>query len=129
MASRFKPTIGWPAVLKQTGTALYTDDCLGWSAQLAYYFFFALFPALLFLVAIASYFPIANGMNQIVSMLGRVAPPDVVKIVSQQLLQISDSKDSGLLTFGIIVAIFSASSGMSAIINTLNQAYHVKETR
>lgn len=129
MPSRFHPTIGWPAVLKQTGVALYTDDCLGWSAQLAYYFFLSLFPALLFVVAVASYFPLTNGMDQIVGLLSRFAPADVLTIITDQLAQISNSKDSGLLTVGILATIVSASSGMSALINTLNQAYHVKETR
>lgn len=129
MASRFQPTIGWPAVVKQTGIALYTDDCLGWSAQLAYYFFLSLFPALLFLVALASYFPIANATNRIVGMLSRFAPADVLKIITDQLHQISQSHNTGLLTIGIIVTIVSASSGMSALMDTLNQAYHVKETR
>jgi membrane protein len=129
MPSRFQPTIGWPAVFKRTATAIYTDDCLGWSAQLAYYFFLSLFPALLFLVALASYFPLTNAMDRIVALLARFAPADVLRIVTDQLAQISNSKDTGLLTVGAIFTIVSASSGMSAIMSTLNQAYHVKETR
>jgi membrane protein len=129
MPSRFQPTIGWFAVFKQTAIAIYTDDYLGWSAQLAYSFFLSLFPALLFLVALASYFPLTNELNQIIDALSRFAPADVLQIVSSQLEQISNSKDSGLLTVGIIGTLLSASSGMSALIDTLNLAYRVKETR
>ena len=46
------------AVLKRLATRLFTDDLLGWSAQISYYFFLALFPALILFVAIASFFPI-----------------------------------------------------------------------
>ena len=44
-------TLTWPQILKRTSKAAYDDNCLGLAAQLAYYFFLALFPALLFLLA------------------------------------------------------------------------------
>ena len=49
----------WPEIFRRTfHEALWKDNCLAMAAQLAYYFFFALFPALLFMVALASYFPL-----------------------------------------------------------------------
>ena len=61
------------------------DDVLSLAAQQAYYFFFALFPALLALISIASFFPIENLMDEIVAMLSRVAPGEVTKIVTDQI--------------------------------------------
>src|ERR1700730_816102 len=77
----------------------------------------------------ASFFPIHHITDQILSALARFAPPDVLSIVHDQLLQISKNNNGGLLTLGIAGAIWSASSGMSAVINALNQAYHVQEAR
>src|SRR5690349_4753268 len=52
-----KLPISWFELAKRTVKEVVDDDCLGLAAQLAYYFFLALFPALLALVAIASYLP------------------------------------------------------------------------
>ncbi|MGH9350438.1 MAG: YhjD/YihY/BrkB family envelope integrity protein, partial [Vicinamibacterales bacterium] len=59
MLEFMKVPLSWRELLRRTfQEAFFHDNCLGMAAQLAYYFFFALFPALLFLVAIASYFPL-----------------------------------------------------------------------
>ena len=55
--------------MKRTVAEVQADNCLGLAAQLAYYFFLALFPALLFMVALASFFPVANLMDQITAAL------------------------------------------------------------
>jgi membrane protein len=129
LLSRLAVPLGWGDVLKRTAGSVYRDNCLGWAAELAYYFFLALFPALLFLVALASFFPVHNLMDQIIGTLARFAPGDVLAIVRDQILQIAKGNNGGLLTLGILGTIWSTSSGMSAIIDTLNQAYHVKEGR
>ena len=89
----------------------------------------SLFGALLFLVALASYFPIANLVDQITAMLARVAPYEALKLIQDQLIKISQDKNGGLLTLGMIGTIWSTSSGVTAIIDTLNQAYDIQESR
>jgi len=105
------------------------DNCLGLAAQLAYYFFLALFPALLFVVALVSFLPIAGLMETITGTLGRIAPGEVLTIIQDQLINIAHEKNGGLLTLGMLGTIWSTSSGVTAIIDTLNQAYDVMETR
>src|SRR5204862_5483145 len=107
----------------------YEDNVLGWAADLAYYFFLALFPALLFLVAVASFFPVHDLMDKIIGTLARVAPGDVLTLVRDQILQIAKNNNGGLLTIGFIGTIWSASSGMSSVSSVLNRAYHVDEGR
>ena len=116
-------------MLKRLARRLFTDDLLGWSAQLSYYFFLALFPALICVVALASFFPIEHLTDIMLGILMRVAPPDVLALVKRQLAVIAESRNTGLLTFGIIGTVWSASAGMNAVIRTLNFAYHVPETR
>jgi membrane protein len=116
-------------VFKRLAMRLYTDDLLGWSAQLSYYFFLALFPALICFVALASFFPIEHLTDIVLAILTRVAPPDVLSLVDRQLMAIAESHNTGLLTFGIIGTVWSASAGMQTLIRTLNFAYHVPETR
>jgi membrane protein len=96
---------------------------------LAYYFFLALFPALLFITAIISFIPVAGLLDAITGMLARVAPSEVLSIVQDQVLKIAHEKNGGLLTIGMLGTIWSTSSGVTAIIDTLNQAYDIQESR
>src|SRR5262249_59003661 len=97
--------------------------------ELAYSFCLSLFPALLFLVAVASFFPVANLMDTITAALARVAPYEALQLIQDQLVKISQDKNGGLLTIGMIGTIWSTSSGVTAIIDTLNQAYDITEGR
>ena len=54
----FTAQVSWREIARRTVRESLADNTLGMAAQLAYYFFFALFPALLFLLALASFFPI-----------------------------------------------------------------------
>jgi membrane protein len=105
------------------------DNCLGLAAELAYYFFLALFPALLFLVALISFIPVEGLLSTITTTLGRVAPSEALTLIQDQILKIANNKDGGLLTLGMIGTIWSTSSGVTAIIDTLNQAYDIQEAR
>ncbi len=121
--------VGWGEILKRTGRAVYETDCLGWAAELAYFWFLALFPALLFLVGLASYLPAQPLINVVVGALGRSAPDDLIAIVREQLVQITRAPQGGLLTFSLLGTLWSSSAGMAAIISTLNRTYHVQDRR
>jgi membrane protein len=129
MLGRLHVPIGWVDLFKRTGQEMLADDCFDLAAQLAYYFFLALFPALLFLVAVASFFPVANLMDTITAALSRVAPYEALTLIQDQLIKISQDKHGGLLTIGMIGTIWSTSSGVNAIIDTLNQVYDIQESR
>jgi membrane protein len=129
MLAYFKLPIGWGELFKRTAHAAQEDDALGLSAQLAYYFFLALAPALLFLVALAGMLPADQLVPRIVGMLQGVAPPEVITIIEQQLTQIGEGGAAGLLTIGVLVAIWSSSAAMVAVISALNRAYDVEDAR
>jgi membrane protein len=129
MLGALKVPISWPELARRTYRELLADNCLGLAAQLAYYFFLALFPALLFLVAIVSFVPIAGLLDAITGNLARIAPGEVLSIVQDQILKIAHEKNGGLLTLGMLGTVWSTSSGLNAIIDTLNQAYDIQEAR
>ena len=124
-----KTPLSWWQILRRTIQEAISDNCLGMAAQLAYYFFFALFPALLFLIAIASYFPIENLVDEMFAMLGGIAPPEVLSIITDQIRKISEGEQGGLLTLGMLLTLWSTSAAMTAIIDTLNAAYDIEEGR
>lgn len=120
--------IGWIELFRRTVKEAMADNCFGMAAQLAYYFFLSLFPALLMVVAVTSAFP-SDLLENILRWFGIFTPPDVLEVVRGQLHQIRQSGQTGLLTFGLLGALWSSSSAMTAIVDTLNRAYGVKEAR
>jgi membrane protein len=127
---KLRVSLSWPALLKRTlYEAFWKDNCLALAAQLAYYFFFALFPTLLFLVALASYFPVTTLIDDLFRTLGGVLPPEALQIITEQITKISGSKDTTLMSLGMVLAVSSSSAAMVAIIDTLNRAYGVQDGR
>lgn len=129
MLRSFDLPISWWEVVKRTVKDSIDDGITGLAAQLAYYFFLALFPALLFLVALASFFPLQQAIDQITGALTRLAPGDVVTMVEGQLEAISNRRNGGLLTIGFLGTLWSTSSAMTGIVDTLNKAYEIREAR
>jgi membrane protein len=129
LLAHLKVPLSWREILTRTVKEAMSDNVFGMSAQLAYYFFFALFPALLLLIAMASYLPEQTLIDQVFKSMGGFAPPAALAIITEQIKKITDAKPGGLLTFGVMAAVWSCSSAMSAIINTLNAAYDIEEGR
>ena len=125
----FDISLSWPELLKRTLKETNEDDCLGLAAQLAYYFFLALFPAILFLLALASFFPLTNFIDQAVAALRPFAPAEVLNFLEEQLRRLSNANSGGILTLGILGAIWSSSAAVVAIIGSLNRAYDIDEGR
>ena len=125
----FEVHLSWRELLQRTFREVNEDDCLGLAAQLSYYFFLALFPAVLFLLAIASFFPIANLNDELLRTLGPFAPPDVLKFLEEQLTRLSNADSGGILTIGFLGTVWSSSAAVVAIIGSLNRAYDIEEGR
>jgi membrane protein len=128
MFSGFRLGVNPVELIKRTAKEVVEDDCTGIAAQLAYYFALALFPALLFLVALASYLPY-NIVNDVVAALDPIAPPEVLTIIRKQLESIVSGDATSLLTIGILGALWSSSGAMTSIVSALNAAYDIPETR
>jgi membrane protein len=129
MLAYFDTNVGWSELLKRTAKDTQADNGLGLAAQLAYYFFLALFPALLFLIALAGVFASPEMIARLVNAMSGAAPPDVINIVREQLVGLSRGDQGGILTFGVIAALWSSSAAMVALIDSLNRAYDVEDGR
>jgi membrane protein len=125
----FDTSVGWGELVKRTAKETQADNGLGLAAQLAYYFFLALFPTLLFLVALAGVFASDGLVTRLIDMLGGAAPPDVINIIREQLVSLSQGDQGGIMTFGVVAALWSSSAAMVALIDSLNRAYDVEDAR
>lgn len=99
----------------------------GLAAQQAYYYFLSLIPMLILLVSIVPYLNIDP--NKALAFMDNVLAPETAQLIKDNILTIISNESGGLLTFGIIGTIWSASSGMDAFIRAMNIAYDVEETR
>src|ERR1700678_1477869 len=124
---------GVPAriIAKNTWNAMFADNLLGRSAELGFYFIFALFPTL---VTACSILGLAarsavTFYGHLLQYLWIVVPPAALGTVLEAFNQTTAKASSGKLTFGLAAALWSASVGFSAIQATLNVVYRVKETR
>jgi membrane protein len=105
------------------------DNSLGYAAQLAYYFLFALFPFMIFLMTLVGYLPIPNLMEEIMGMLGRILPENALGLVRDNVHEVVSKQRGGLLSFGILLTLWSASSAVTAVTDAFNRAYEVREGR
>lgn len=117
------------AIVVRTGREFIADDCLNLAAQLAYYFFLAIFPALLFLLSLASFFPLHEVSDNGVAALAPIAPGDVLQIVRDQMARISNADHGGILTLGLFGALWTSSTALTSIVSALNRAYEIAEAR
>jgi membrane protein len=105
------------------------DELTERAAGLAYYFLFALFPALLFLTALIGLLPIPHLMDRLMEYLSTALPPDAASVTQKTLREIVRGAHGGLLSIGVLGALWAASNGMASIISALNAVYGVRETR
>ena len=105
------------------------DNCFVYAAALAYYFIFALFPFFIFLTALLAYLPIPNLMDQIIGLLAQVMPSEALTLVQENLSALLSEPRGGLLSFGILAALWTSSSAIVAMSDALNHAYNVEEGR
>ncbi|PQD94082.1 ribonuclease [Pradoshia eiseniae] len=114
-------------ILKHLYEKIKEDEITGLAAQLAYYFLLSIFPLLIFTITLLPYFPVTT--QDIISMLEAYVPSESVKLLESSLSTVMENRNGGLLSFGILATIWSASNGINAIIRALNHAYDVEESR
>jgi membrane protein len=114
-----------------TWKSLLLDRIFGRAAELGFYFLFALFPTLFSASSILGL--AARSAHQfydrILDYLALVIPSPALGAVLQTFNETTAAASSGKLTFGLIAAVWSASVGISAVQDTLNDVYKVDDRR
>jgi membrane protein len=122
-------SLSWSELARRTWREVVDDDVLGLAAQLSYYFFLALFPAILFLLALASFFPLSNITDDVSRSLGPFVSPQVLELIQEQMRRLANDESGGLLTFGVAGALWSSSAALVSVVGALNRAYDIDEGR
>jgi membrane protein len=126
------PRRGWWDILLRVKDEQSKDNLSIIAAGVAFYWFFAIFPALAAAVSIYGLAADPQQLQQQIDALGGVMPQQAYEILQDQLTTVvqhsGGTLNLGVIT-GILLTVWSANKGMKALMTALNVVYNEEETR
>ncbi|MFL2099614.1 YihY/virulence factor BrkB family protein [Desemzia sp. FAM 23991] len=102
-------------------------DVTSQAGELAYFVLFSLFPILLVIANIIPLFPI--DVNAVLSYMETAVPPDIYSVIEPILIGYLNSSSGGVISIGLITALWSASKAFNSLQNLLNEVYGVESRK
>jgi membrane protein len=99
------------------------------ASGIAYSFFMAIFPFLLFILTLISFIPIAGFSETFTDFIEQILPPKTYDAVENVIIDIVNNRYGGLLSFGFLASIFLMANGVSAIFASFEYSYYKVESR
>ncbi len=97
--------------------------------SLAFSFFLALFPAIIFIFTLIPYIPVASFPERLLALLQDLLPANTFEAAQETIEDIILHQRGGLLSFGFLFALFVSADGIMALMTWFNRSYHGKEQR
>ncbi len=116
-------------ILKKAYADIVNNHTMAMAAGLSYYFVMSLFPLLILAATILGLVPRADLFDRVVNAMSQVVPPDSMGLVRGVLKDVLKVNKTGVLTFGIVGTLWAAVGGFKSLIEALNVAYDIPETR
>jgi membrane protein len=106
-------------------------DVFGNAAQVGFYFSFAFFPLVLFLLTLTGIIlgTSADVQRHLFLYLADIMPPSAFELVRTTIDEVISNSTGGKLTLGVLVTLWSASAGVDSVRDALNSVYEVDEDR
>ncbi len=123
------PKMGWRQLARELWKESKTDHLTNGAAALAFYLVLALFPAAIFGLSVLPYLPIPNLEQTVMEVVRDVMPGAAADTFTDNVRAVLSSRSGGLLSFGFLFTIWSASNGLYAVMDQLNVVYGVEEKR
>ncbi len=99
------------------------------ASSMAYSFFLALWPAILFLFTLIPFIPIENFQTILFETIRDIMPRTAFEAIEETVTEILKRPNSSLLSIGFIAALYFSTSGFIAMMGAFNKSIHVKERR
>jgi membrane protein len=99
------------------------------AGSVAYSLFLSIFPAVIFLFTLIPYIPIDNFQESLLGLIGNFLPANVYTTVETTIVNIVTQQRGSLLSLTFFFTVFSASSGIVALMRAFNTTYHSVENR
>jgi membrane protein len=136
--ARTKPPSAWKLgglppwqLARRVLRAIAVHNFFGRASELAFDFLFALFPLLLFMLALIGLFASRSSELQgdLLAYFADFLPPTAFTLLNKTTIELAANASNGKLTLGILLALWFASGGVSSMISALNLAYGAREAR
>lgn len=99
------------------------------ASSLAFNFFLAFFPSMIFLFTLIPYIPIDNFQGELFLLMQDVLPPSTYEATETTLNDIINNEHGSLLSIGFVLALYFSANGINSLIEAFNASAHQKETR
>jgi len=99
------------------------------ASSLAFNFFLAIFPAIIFFFTLIPYIPIHDFQDSLLNLLKEFIPGQTYAAVEGTLFDIIKRPRGGLLSLGFLLAMFFATNSVNSLIDAFNRTYYTVETR
>ncbi len=109
--------------------AVFRGDIQIRSRAIAFSFFLALFPSIIFLFTLIPYVPIEGFQAQVLGLIQYLTPYNTYEAARETIEEIINRQNSGLLSFGFLFALFVSTNGVNSLLNSFNRSLHYLEKR
>lgn len=104
-----------------------SENILDTGAMLAYYMLFSLFPLLIFILNITAM--VASGYQALILNYIQVFPDNIIAILEPSIISIIKSSSSTLLSFSLLLSLWSGSNGVIKLMNEVSKAFKSRAKR
>ncbi len=105
------------------------DKVLDGAAVIAFFSLLAVFPAALFVLSLLPSLSIPHLQQALLDLMDQVLPTGSANLFEFTVRYVGSEGKRGLLTFGLVFALWSASSGVYSLMEQLNVVHDVKDRR
>ncbi|MGH8806948.1 MAG: YihY/virulence factor BrkB family protein [Noviherbaspirillum sp.] len=120
--------LGLLAVVRKAVKAFIDDDMSTYASALAYQVLFSIFPFAIFLIALLGFLQLPEFFDWLRERAQLMLPEQTMQPVNRVIGEL-EQQSGGLLSFGVVLALWTASAAVRATMNALNVAYDVPEGR
>jgi membrane protein len=121
----------YKATVIRAGKKALQDQITDMAAALAYYTFLAIPSILLVALGVFSAFAGPSAVQTLIDKVGTVAPADATRLLDESLTRMSQNDSGGwaMAAVGFVIALWTTTGAMTALMRALNRAYDRDETR
>lgn len=116
-------------LLNVYGTGIYKGYFSPRASSIAYSFFLALFPFLLFLLNLIPHIPISGFQDRFLTFVQDLLPPQTSDFFYPVIADIAVNRRTTLLSFVFFLSLILSANGVNAIFNSFQQSLHVDSNR
>jgi membrane protein len=99
------------------------------ASAIAFSFFLAIFPTVIFLFTLIPYVPIRNFQYELFTLIQSVLPPHTFQAVDETIKDILTQPRGGLLSFGFFMGMIFSTNGLVSMMNAFDASLHIFESR